>query len=134
MRRFFAGIAGFAAVIVLAAAPVAAGRPVATCPAEASGYFIVDQQEWWDVTVEGFEAEGINVYVGGDPANGFTDEFDEFAAVVGFGDGQGLYDFVWITQWQGIDKNDDLLVCMKRRPVTPGNPAYFFNGVDNTAG
>jgi hypothetical protein len=32
-----------------------------------------------------------------------------------------------------IDKNEDLLVCMKPRPITPGNPAYFFNGVDNTA-
>jgi hypothetical protein len=132
MRRFI----GFAAAIGLllgVAAPALAARPVGGCPAEASGYFIVGQQEWWDITVAGFEAEGIPVYVDGDPANGFTDEFNEFAAAVGFGDGQGLYDFVWIDQWQGIDKNDDLLVCMKRRPVTPGNPAYFFNGVDNTA-
>jgi len=25
------------------------------------------------------------------------------------------------------------MVCMKDRPHTPGNPASFFNGVDNTA-
>ena len=124
-----------AVLIVLAVAgPVSAARPDAGCPAEGSGYFIVGQQEWWDVTVAGFEAEGIHVYVDGDPANGFTAEFEAFAAAAGFGDGQGLYDFVWIDQWQAIDKNADLLVCMKRRPVTPGNPAYFFNGVDNTAG
>jgi hypothetical protein len=111
-----------------------AARPLGDCPAAASGYFLVGQQQWWDNTVAGFEAEGIEVYVDGDPANGFTAEFDEFAAAAGFGDGQGLHDFVWIDQWAAIDKNDDLLVCMKPRPVTPGNPAYFFNGVDNTAG
>lgn len=132
MRRFISLAAGLGLLLSLAV-PVAAARPVASCPAGASGYFIVGQQQWWDITVAGFEAEGIPVYVGGDPANGFTAEFDEFAAAAGFGDGQGLYDFVWIDQWMGIDKNDDLLVCMKRRPVTPGNPAYFFNGVDNTS-
>lgn len=115
------------------AVPVLAARPDGGCANEASGYFIVDQQEWWDITVAGFEAEGVHVYVGGDPENGFTDAFDAFAAAFGFGDGQGLYDFVWITQWQHLDKNDDLLLCMKRRPITPGNPAYFFTGSDNTA-
>ena len=114
------------------AAPAAAAPPVGACPAHSSGYFIVDQQEWWDITVEGFEAEGISVYVDGDPANGFTAEFDVFAAAAGFGSAQGLYDFVWITQWQKLDKNGDLQLCMKRRPVTVGNPAYFFNGIDNS--
>jgi hypothetical protein len=112
---------------------VAAVRPVAGCPAEASGYVIVDQQTWWDRTVAGFEAEGIHVYVGGDPNAGFTEVFDAFAAAFGLVDGQGLYDFVWGAQWIGIDKNSDLMVCMKDRPITKGNPAYFFNGVDNTA-
>jgi hypothetical protein len=117
--------------IMLVPAAVAA-RPVASCPTAGSGYDLVTQQTWWDRTVAGFEAEGIHVYVDGDPANGFTEEFDDFAAAIGFGDGQGLYDFVWITQWAHIDKNGDLLLCMKSRPHTPGNPAYFFNGIDNT--
>ncbi len=121
------------AVVALLAPAAASARPIGDCPNASSGYFIVDQQEWWDITVAGFEAEGIPVYVDGDPANGFTDEFDAFAAGAGFGDGQGLYDFVWVEQWVGIDKNDNLLVCMKRRPITPGNPAFFFNGVDDTA-
>ena len=67
------------------------------------------------------------------PANGFTAQFDAFAADLGFGSGQELYEFVWWDQWAEMDKNEDLLVCMKDRPVTPGNPAYYFNGVDNTA-
>lgn len=120
-------------VLMLLPASVVAGRPVAGCPDASSGYDLVDQQTWWDRTVAGFEAEEIPVYVGGDPANGFTADFDAFSADFGFGDGQGLYDFVWIDQWIGMDKNDDLHVCMKDRPITPGNPAYFFNGVDNTA-
>ena len=62
-------------------------------------------------------------YVGGDPANGFTEEFDEFGAAAGFGDGQGVYDFVWGPQWAVIDKGGDGWACMKRRPITPGNPA-----------
>jgi hypothetical protein len=36
-----------------------------------------------------------------------------------------------VAQWQAIDHNGNDLVCMKRRPITPGNPAYFFNGVDD---
>ena len=123
-----------AAVLALLLMPVgAAARPQAGCPNDSSGYFLVDLQTWWDITVDGFEDEGIPVYVGGDPANEFTDEFDEFAAAFGLGDGQGLHDFVWGPQWAGIDKGGDGWACMKRRPITPGNPAYFFNGVDNTS-
>lgn len=123
-----------ATVLALLLMPVgAAARPQAGCPNEASGYFLVDLETCWGITVDGFEAEGIPVYVGGDPANGFTEEFDELAAAAGFGDGQGLYDFVWGPQWAAIDKGDDGWACMKRRPITPGNPAYFFNGVDNTS-
>jgi len=106
-------------------------KPALTCPAADSGYFLVDRQEWWDITVIGFEEEGIQVYE--DDGVTFTDEFNEFAAAAGFGDGQGLYDFVWITQWAVIDKNANDLVCMKYRPITPGNPAYFFNGADDQA-
>jgi len=132
VSRSVAAVAGLCAIFLLPSA-VLAVRPDADCPSTPSGYVVVDQQTWWDRTVAGFVAEGIDVYVGGDPNADFTAEFDAFSEAVGFGDGQGLYDFVWITQWAGIDKNDDLLVCMKDRPVTPGNPAFFFNGVDNTA-
>jgi hypothetical protein len=119
--------------LLLLPATASAARPDGNCPTDPSGYTIVDQQTWWDRTVAGFEAEGIHVYVAGNPANGFTDGFDDFAAAIGLVDGQGLYDFVWVTQWQHIDKNGDLLVCMKNRPITKGNPAYFFTGSDNTA-
>ncbi|MFL5643059.1 MAG: hypothetical protein ACJ77V_05205 [Chloroflexota bacterium] len=129
MRRI-AALFGLVAALTLMPGLALAARPVAGCPADTSGYFLVDQQTWWDRTVAGFEAEGIAVY---DQANAFTAEFDAFAADAGFGSGQGLYDFVWVTQWAGIDKNGDLRVCMKDRPHTPGNPAYFFNGVDNTS-
>jgi len=63
-------------------------------------------------------------------AGTYTAAFDEFAAAAGFGDGAGLEDFVRVAQCQAIDHNGDDLVCMKRRPITPDNPAYFFNGVD----
>ncbi|MFC6287800.1 hypothetical protein ACFP3Q_10000 [Nocardioides sp. GCM10027113] len=32
-----------------------------------------------------------------------------------------------------FDKNGDGVVCIKDQPDTPGFPAYFFNGVDNTS-
>ena len=99
---------------------VAATKTVNTCPPYASsGYFIVDVDEWWDITVEGVEAEG------------FTDGDDAFAQSVGFADWADLEYFVKVTQWAAIDLNDNGLVCMKRRPHTPGNPYYFFNGVDD---
>ena len=129
MRRSAIVVISLAAALLLPTAALAA--PGWDCPNDASGYEVVGKQVWWDRTVAGFEAEGIAVYIDGDPANGFTDEFDAFSASAGFGDGQGLYDFVWFTQWEAIDKNADELVCMKDRPHTPGNPAYFFGGVDN---
>jgi hypothetical protein len=132
MRRLLISLAILASLILLPGGAMAA-RPVGQCPNASSGYFLVDQQTWWDRTVAGFEAEGIPVYVNGDSRLGFTAEFDAFAADAGFGDGQGLYDFVWVDQWLGIDKNGNLMVCMKDRPHTPGNPAFFFNGVDDTA-
>jgi hypothetical protein len=132
MRRM-AALVGLVGALILVPGAALAARPVAACPSGPSGYTLVDQQTWWDRTVAGFEAEGIPVYVGGDPGNGFTDAFDAFAADAGFGSAQGLHDFVWIEQWVGIDKNGDLRVCMKDRPHTPGNPAFFFNGVDDTS-
>jgi len=131
MRRLVLAVLA-ATLLTAAAAPIVlAGKPANTCAAAESGYFVVDRDEWWDITVDGFEAEGITVY----EADGvtFTDEFNDFAAAVGFGSGAGLETFVRVDQWAGIDHNDNGFVCMKRRPITPGNPAYFFNGVDDEA-
>jgi len=132
MRRFVSLALG-AGLLLGPVAPVFAVRPDASCPDESSGFVTVDQQGWWDNTVAGFVAEGIPVYIGGDPANGFTEEFEDFAMAFGFADAQAFYDYIWGPQWQRIDRNDDLLVCMKPYPLTPGNPAYLFNGIDNTA-
>ena len=120
-------------LLVGSAVPALAVTPNAGCPTGASDFVVVDQQGWWDATVAGFETEGITVYVDGNPANGFTAEFDAFAVSSGFADGQALYDYIWGPQWQRIDRNGDLLVCMKGYPHTPGNPAYLFNGIDNSA-
>jgi hypothetical protein len=132
MRRIVALMA--LSIFLLVPATAQAKGPVANCPVASSGYFTADKSTWWANTVDGFYAEGIFVYVDrSDPAMGYTQAFNDFAAGAGFGDGAGLYDFVWYTQWDAIDKNDDGIVCMKNRPHTPGNPAFFFNGVDNTA-
>lgn len=40
---------------------------------------------------------------------------------------------VLLAALQGIDKNDDDLVCVKDLPHTPGSPSYVRNVVDNTA-
>jgi hypothetical protein len=117
------------ATFLLAATPTLGAKPVGSCPAEASGYVLVDRDAWWDRTVLGFENEGIPVYDNGD----FTEEFDAFAAELGFGDGAGLEFFVRVTQWDAFDLNVDGFVCMKDRPNTPGNPDYFLGGVDNTS-
>ena len=129
MRRSAIVVISLVAALLLPTAVLAA--PGSDCPNAASGYEKVGKQVWWDRTVAGFVAEEIDVYVDGNPALGFTAGFDEFAAAAGFGDGQGLYDFVWFTQWDAMNKNGDAFVCMKNRPLTPGNPAYFFGGVDN---
>ena len=75
MRRM-AILFGLVAALALVPGVALAARPVADCPTDTSGYAQVDQQTWWDRTVAGFEAEGIHVYVGGIPANGFTAAFD----------------------------------------------------------
>jgi hypothetical protein len=117
-----------------------AGAPIGECPNGTAAYFpgwgTTDKQLWWDRTVAGFEIEGIDVYedgVTGNPGSGFTADFDLFADLAGFDGAAGLYDFVWVTQWDHIDKNGDGVICMHDRPHTRGNPAYFFNGIDNTA-
>lgn len=131
-RRALSLLVGALAASVLAG-PVLAAPPERGCPGGESGYFLVDRQGWWDETVVGFGIAGIQVYVDDNPANGFTAEFDALAAGAGFGDGQGLYDFIWGAQWDRLDHNADGYLCMKRRPVTPGggNPGFFFNGRDN---
>lgn len=126
MRRSAIVVIGLVATLLLPTAVLAA--PGSNCPNTASGYTLVGKQAWWDRTVDGFVAEGIHVY---DENGHFLETFDAFAASVGFGDGQGLYEFVWDTQWSAMNKNGDEYVCMKDRPHTPGNPAYFFGGVDN---
>lgn len=115
------------------AVPAIAASPNDSCPPPQAGFELVNLQAWWDNTVDGFETEGIQVYVGGDPGNGFTEEFDQFAMAAGFADGQALYDLIWGAQWTAINKNGDSYVCMKPYPRTPGNPAYMFTGVDNSA-
>ena len=131
MRRVLLSLAVAVALTATLGTSVQAAKPANTCGAAASGYFIVDVDEWWDITVAGFETEGIDVY----EADGvtFTQEFNDFAAAFGFGNGAGLEFFVKVEQWAEIDHNDNGLVCMKTRPHTPGNPAYFFNGVDDQA-
>jgi hypothetical protein len=127
-RKLAVALAAALAVSVALPSMVLATKPHLTCPSADSGHFVVDRDEWWSRTVAGFEAEGIPVY---NEDGSFTDEFDDFSADAGFGSGQGLYDFVWGPQWDGMDKNDNGFVCMKDRPHTPGNPAFFFNGVDD---
>lgn len=131
MRRVSSAFLAAAMLILLTASLTVGAKPAQGCGAGASGYFVVDRDTWWAITVAGFEAEGIDVY----EADGvtFTAAFDAFAAAFGFVDGAGLEYFVRVTQWAGIDHNDNGLVCMKTRPHTPGNPAYFFNGVDDQA-
>jgi len=131
MRRLLPATIASVLLIGLTASVALAGKPANTCGAQASGYFVVNVDTWWDITVEGFEAEGITVYE--EDGVTYTDEFNQFAADAGFGDGAGLEAFVRVEQWAQIDINDNGLVCMKTRPHTPGNPYYFFNGVDDQA-
>jgi hypothetical protein len=131
MQRLTLPVAA-AALLLAATASVAIGaKPSNGCPPETSGYFLVDRDRWWDETVAGFEAEGIPVY----EADGttFTAEFNAFAADFGLVDGAGLEAFVRGAQWDAFDHNQNGLTCMKPRHSSPGvgNPAYFFNGVDD---
>ena len=131
MRRLMlAAIIGVLLALSLVTVTLGA-KPERGCPAEASGFFRTDRDAWWERTVEGFEAEGITVYES--DRTTFSAEFDAFAAELGFDDGAGLESFVRVTQWDAFDHNANGFVCMKERPVTPGNPAYFFTGVDDQA-
>ena len=74
MRRLL--LSTLAATLLLCAtSAIALGvKPTNSCPSSTSGYFLVDVDGWWDVSVAGFEAEGIPVY----EADGvtYTDEFN----------------------------------------------------------
>jgi hypothetical protein len=131
MRRMAVSTFAAALLLVSSATIAVAAKPSHTCPAAPSGYFLVDQNGWWENTVAGFEAAGIPVYE--DDGVTFTAEFNAFSAAFGLVDGAGLEAFVRGAQWDAFNKNDTELVCMKRRPVTPGNPPYLFNGVDDQA-
>ena len=131
MRRLVLSAVAAALLIAATATAALAVKPSNGCPSETSGFFLVDRDLWWDVTVAGFEAEDIPVY----EADGttFTAEFNAFAADFGLVDGAGLEAFIRGEQWDAFDHNQNGFTCMKARPTTPGvgNPAYFFNGVDD---
>ena len=133
MRRLVLSMLAAALLICGSSAAALAAKPLHSCPSAPSGYFLVTIDQWWDETVDGFEAEGIPVY----EADGvtYTEEFDEFAVGFGLADGAALEAFVRGPQWEGIDRDGNTLACMKARPTTPGNgnPAYFFNGTDDSS-
>ena len=131
MRRSLVSLALAASLSVTLSATALGAKPPLSCPAAASGFQLVDRDMWWDMTVAGFEEAGIDVYES--DGTTFTAEFNEFAASFGFGDGAGLEFFVRVTQWAGIDHNDNGLLCIKDWPNTPGTPPYFFGGVDDQA-
>jgi hypothetical protein len=132
MRRLIS-IALAAGMLLATAGAALAAKPALTCPADASGHELVDVDGWWANTVEGMALEGIEVYVDGNPANGYTGEFEALANDFGFDSAQAFVDFIYGPQWDAIDRNGDGYACMKPYPQTPGSPADLFNGTDNNA-
>ena len=132
MRRI-SSIALGLMLVLGSAVPALAVKPDRNCPNAATNFELVDPAGWWNNTVDGFAIAGIDVYVGGDPINGFTAEFDEVAVAFGFADGQAFYDFIVGDQFDGLDGNSDGWVCMKPAPVNPSNPGYIFTAIDNVA-
>ena len=131
MRPLVISLLAAVAMLTVMTTVAVAAKPSGGCPAAASGYFLVDRDLWWEHTVAGFEAEGIDVYE--DDGVTFTAEFDQFAADFGLIDGAGLEDFVRNAQWEAFDHDADGWTCMKPRHASSGNgnPAYFFNGIDD---
>jgi hypothetical protein len=125
-------VALLCAVILLLALPagVLAKKPLAGCPASASGFVHVDRDGWWDRTVEGFVTEGIPVYAEG---GGYTAAFEQFARDFGFDSAAELKAWVLGEQWDGFDLNRNGWVCMKTLPSTPGIPAYVFQPADDVS-
>ena len=129
-RRVLYALVGGVILATLTPSTAFGQKPTTSCPAEASGWFLVDRDEWWENTVAGFELEGIEVY---DEFDNFTTEFEEFAVAFGFDSGAALEEFVRFEQWAVIDKNENDLLCMKVLPQTPGIAGYFFGGIDDSA-
>lgn len=131
MRRFLGALVASLVLTAALSSVATATKPSYGCPADASGYMLVDRDAWWDITVDGFAIAGIPVY----EADGvtFTAAFDAFAAAAGFGDGAGLEAFIRGAQWAIVDKNGNDYACLKLRQVNPGNPGYFVVGVDDNA-
>ncbi len=130
-RRVIVSALAAALLLVSSASIALAAKPSNGCPADPSGYFLVDIDGWWDNTVLGFEIAGIPVYE--DDGVTFTAAFNEFSAAFGLADGAALEAYVRGPQWDAFNKNETEFVCMKSRPVTPGNPGWKFNGVDDQA-
>ena len=132
MRRM-AALFGLMAALALVPGVALAARPVGRLPNRFVRLHAGGPADVVGPHGRGVRGRRVDVYVGGVPANGFTAEFDSFAADAGFGSGQGLYDFVWVTQWDAIDKNDRPHGLHEGSSAYAGNPALFFNGVDNTS-
>jgi len=132
MRRLTPLVLGLL-LVVGSAVPALAAQPDRDCPNAATTFELVDPAGWWANTIDGFAIAGIDVYVGGDPNNGFTAEFDEVSVAFGFADGQAFYEAIIGGNFDRIDGNDDGLVCMKPAPVNPSNPGYIFTAIDNVA-
>lgn len=133
MRRLIHSTLAATFLIAASSGIALSAKPANSCPSETSGYFLVDVDGWWEVTVEGFETEGIPVYESDGVT--YTDDFNEFAVGFGLAGGAELEAFVRGPQWEGIDRNGNGRGCMKARPTTPGNgnPAFLFNGTDDAS-
>ena len=58
-RRVIVSTLAAALLLVSSASLALAEKPNHGCPAEPSGYFLVDVDGWWENTVLGFEIAGI---------------------------------------------------------------------------
>ena len=93
--------------------------------------FLVDLQTWWDITVDGFEDDGIPVYVGGNPRTGSRTSSTSSPPLPGSVTGRASSTSFGVRSGRPTTKAVTAGAWHeKRRPITPGNPAYFFNGVD----
>ena len=113
-RRLVSTLACRAAARLDQTAVALAAKPHQRVSRRSLGYFLVDVDGWWDITVDGFEIAGIPVYE--EDGETFTDEFNDFGAAFGLVDGAGLEAFVRGPQWDAFNKNETPFVCMKAGP------------------
>jgi hypothetical protein len=132
VKRIGGSLALVLSLSVGATASVLAGSPQRGCPASASGFevFAIDpvvgdglpapgENAWWDMTLLGLAEEGLTP--------------QQAAADFGFASVEELYEFIQ-ANLRGLDKNGDNSFCAKPFPPHQnGQPAYFFNAVDNKA-